>query len=33
VLETVYTCALIAVALGVTWYSGHVVHKLYKGED
>jgi hypothetical protein len=33
VLEILYTCALIAVALGVTWYSGHVVRRLYRGED
>ncbi len=32
-LNVVYTCLLIGVALGVTWYSGHVVRRLYRGED
>jgi hypothetical protein len=33
VLEILSTCVLVGVALGVTWYSGHVVHRLYRGED
>jgi hypothetical protein len=33
VLEVLYTCLLIAVALAVTGYSAHVVRKLYRGED
>jgi hypothetical protein len=33
VLEIIYTCALVAVALGVAWYSAHIVRRLYKDGD
>jgi hypothetical protein len=33
VLEVLYTSLLISVALAVTWYSAHIVRRLYRGED
>jgi len=33
VLEVAYTSVLISVAVAVTWYSAHVVRRLYRGED
>jgi len=33
VLDVVYTCLLIAVALSVTWYCARVVRRLYRDED
>lgn len=32
IVETAYTVALVAVSIGITWFAGYVVYKLYKGQ-
>lgn len=32
IVETAYTVALIVVSIGITWFAGYVVYKLYKGQ-
>lgn len=33
IVETAYTVALVAVSIGIVWFAGYVVYKLYKGQS
>ena len=33
IVETGYTVALVAVSIGITWFAGYVVYKLFKGQS
>lgn len=32
IVETAYTAALVLVSLGIAWFAGYVVYKLFKGQ-